>query len=96
MSLVKLKLNYDQPGSGLRRILGVEFPADKVVAVAPNVAGFVVDKYREVPGLDVVVVEGEPAPWVKPTRPDPKAWDETVRLPQADPDRKAKAKPAKG
>lgn len=87
MSLVKLKLSYDQKDGGLRRILGVEFPTGRVVTVAPRVAGFVLSKYEGAKGLDVEVVEGEPAPWKKPERPDPRAWDELVRLPQADPER---------
>lgn len=95
--MVRLRLEYDQPGSGLRRILGVEFPAGKVVTVAPRVAGLVVAKMQGLPGVDVKVVEGEPEAWSKPERPDPNAWDEVVRLPQADPDRKKpKAPSARG
>lgn len=87
--IVEVKLDYDQAGSGLRRILGVEFPAGAVVKVAPKVAGFIVAKYgpEEVAGVDVKVVSGKPEAWAKPERPKPGAWDETVRLPQVDPER---------
>lgn len=89
--IVEIKLDYDQSAGGLRRILGVEFPAGKVVSVAPKVAGFVVAKYGDgAKGgkvVKVAVVSGKPEPWVKPERPDPRAWDETLRLPQVDPER---------